>query len=302
MMAIEQLNADFGIANQLEFIKGKGQRPVIAIANNNAKALISIYGGQVLSFQPVTEPFDLMFVSEVAYYKEGKAVKGGVPICWPWFGPHPSNSALPAHGFVRNRVWNVLGTEATATGETKVILGLVDTEETKKIWSYSFELQLAIVVGKTLKLELTTRNTGNETFSITQAFHTYFAVGDINQVKVEGLENKTYLDKVAGGVEKQQQGTVEINEEVDRIYTNVPRKLVIDDPKFNRHISIVSEGSKTAVVWNPWIEISNKMRDLEDEAYLSFICVETTNAADDIITIAPNESKKLVVTYDLEHN
>lgn len=301
-MNIKQLNADFGITNQLEIVEGKGGLPLMMIANDSAKAVISVYGGQVLSFQPVTEPEDLMFLSEQAYYQEGKAIKGGVPICWPWFGPDPDGAGRPAHGFVRNRFWNILATSSTHDGETKVVLGLIDTEETRRIWPYSFELQLAISVGKTLKLELMTSNTGAQAFSITQAFHTYFTVGDINQVKVLGLENKSYLDKVEGGVQKQQQGTLQIAAEVDRIYTNVSEDLVIDDAQLNRRILIASQGSKTAVIWNPWSEISAKMADLENEAYKSFVCVETTNAADDIVTIEPGKSFQFVAVYNVERN
>ena len=302
MMEIKQLNTDFGITNQLEIVEGKGGLPFMEIANGKGKALISVYGGQVLSFQPVTEPEDLMFLSERAYYREGKAIKGGVPICWPWFGPDPEGSGRPAHGFVRNRFWKVLATETTQTGATKVVLGLVDTEETRGIWPYSFELELAISVGETLTLELITRNTGAQAFSITQAFHTYFAVGDINQVKVLGLENTTYLDKVEGGVQKQQQGALEIAAEVDRIYTNVSEDLIIDDADLGRRISIASQGSKTAVVWNPWAEISAQMADLENEAYKGFVCVETTNAADDLVTIAPGQCFQLVAVYHVERN
>ncbi len=302
MVEIKQLNTDFGMANQLEIVEGKGGLPFMEIANGKGKALISVYGGQVLSFQPVTEPEDLMFLSERAYYREGKAIKGGVPICWPWFGPDPEGSGRPAHGFVRNRFWKVLATETTQTGATKVVLGLVDTEETRGIWPYSFELELAISVGETLTLELITRNTGAQAFSITQAFHTYFAVGDINQVKVLGLENTTYLDKVEGGVQKQQQGALEIAAEVDRIYTNVSEDLIIDDAALGRRISIASQGSKTAVVWNPWAEISAQMADLENEAYKDFVCIETTNAADDLVTIAPGEFFQLVAVYHVERN
>lgn len=301
-MTIKELNANFGIANQLEILEGKGGLPFISITNSSAKALISIYAGQVLSFQPVTETEDLMFLSDKAYYQEGKAIKGGVPICWPWFGPDPDGSGRPAHGFVRNRFWNVIATETTPAGETKVVLGLVDTEETRAIWPYSFELAIAISVGKTLRLELITRNTGTQAFSITQAFHTYFSVGDINQVKIFGLESKNYLDKVANGVQKQQQGAIEIASEVDRIYTHITEDLIIDDNKLGRRIVIASQGSKTAVVWNPWSEICAQMADLENEAYKNFVCVETTNAADDVVTIAPGETFQLVAVYLVEHN
>jgi glucose-6-phosphate 1-epimerase len=300
-MNIEQLNAKFGIAKQIEIIEGNGGLPFISITNSSAKALISIYAGQVLSFQPAGESDDLMFLSDKAYYQEGKAIKGGVPICWPWFGPDPDGSGRPAHGFVRNRLWNLLTTEITQTGETKVVLGLVDTEETSAIWPYSFELAIAISVGKTLTLELITRNTDVKAFSITQAFHTYFSVGDIDQVKVLGLEGKNYIDKVEKGVQKQQEGAIKIASEVDRIYTNTSGKLVIDDDKLKRRIIITSQGSNTAVVWNPWAEICSQMADLDNEAYKKLICVETTNAADDIVIIEPGQSFKLVAIYDIQY-
>ena len=183
-MSIEQLNTDYGIAGQLKFVEGKGGFPFIEINNAMAKAEISLYGGQVLSYQPITESEDLMFCSEKAYYKEGKAIKGGIPLCWPWFGADPEGAGRPNHGFARNSFWTVLGTEITSDKETKVKLGLSATDDTKKVWSYAFNLKLEITVGNTLTLELSTQNTGEEGFSITQAFHTYFNIGDINQVQV----------------------------------------------------------------------------------------------------------------------
>ena len=196
MMNIEQLNTTHGIADQLKFVEGKGGLPFIEISNAKASALISVYAGQVLSFQPVNEPDDLLFLSEKAYYQAGKAIKGGAPVCWPWFGADPQGLGRPAHGFVRNRLWNVVGSEATAAGDTKVTLGLMDTAETRTIWPHSFSLTLEITVGDSLNLELITRNTGTQAFCITQAFHTYFKVGDISQASVLGLEGTDYIDKV----------------------------------------------------------------------------------------------------------
>ncbi|MDJ0688661.1 MAG: D-hexose-6-phosphate mutarotase [Xenococcaceae cyanobacterium MO_188.B32] len=301
-MSIEQLNTDYGIAGQLKFVEGKGGFPVIEIENTMARALISVYGGQVLSFQPVTEPEDLMFLSEKAYYQTGKAIKGGIPLCWPWFGSDPENLGRSSHGFARNNFWTVLATEVTPGRETKVKLGLVDTAETREIWSQAFNLTLEITVGNTLTLELVTRNTGDKAFSITQAFHTYFKVGDIDQVKVLGLTNTKYLDKVDNFEEKHQQGAVTIAEEVDRIYTDVPQELVIEDASFPRRIKITSDGNKTAVVWNPWADISAKMKDLDAEDYKRFICVETANAAKDVIEISPNSEYRLLVNYGIEQS
>lgn len=301
-MSIEQLNSDYGITGQLKFVEGKGGFPFIEIENTMAKALISVYGGHVLSFQPVNEPEDLIFTSEKAYYQEGKAIRGGIPLCWPWFGADPEDLGRSSHGFARNRFWTVLGTEVTPEKATKVKLGLVDTTETRKIWSQAFNLTMEISVGDTLTLELITRNTGERAFSITQAFHTYLKIGDINQVKVLGLEGTKYLDKVDNYQEKSQQGVVTIAEEVDRIYTNVPKELVIDDASLGRRLGITSDGNKTAVVWNPGAKISAKMADLADEDYIRFICVETVNAAKDIVEILPNSEYRLLVNYKIERN
>ncbi|MEO0456445.1 MAG: D-hexose-6-phosphate mutarotase [Cyanobacteria bacterium P01_A01_bin.114] len=301
-MNIEQLNTDYGIAGQLKIVEGKGGFPVIAIENSKAKALISIYAGQVLSFQPAGESADLMFLSENAYYKTGKAMKGGIPICWPWFGPDPEGLGRASHGFVRNRLWDVLSTEATPNGDTKVKLGVTASDETREIWPHTFELVLEIVVGTRLTVALTTHNKGDQAFSITQALHTYFTIGDINQVKVLGLEDVAYLDKVDDGAQKDQVGAVTISEEVDRIYTLVKPELVIDDPALSRHIRITTEGSHTTIVWNPWKEISAKMADLEEQDYQRFICVETANAADEVIKVSPGSQYRMKVTYAIEHS
>lgn len=301
-MSIDQLNTDYGIPGHLTFTAGNGGLPMIRIDNGQAKALISVYSGQVLSFQPAAEPTDLMFLSEKAYYAPGKAIKGGVPICWPWFGPDPEGLGRPSHGFVRNRLWNVVNTSTTTDGATQVILGLKDTEETRAIWPQAFELAIAITVSHSLRVELITRNLGDKSFPLTQALHTYFQVGDINHVQVLGLENTQYQDKVDSGIEKTQIGAVTIAGEVDRIYLNVTKELVIDDASLNRRIRIKSAGSKSAVVWNPWAKISASMADLDDSDYQRLICVETTNAATDIVEVPAGGEFRLEAVYSVERD
>lgn len=297
MSTIEQLNSDHGIVGHLQFAPGGGGLPFIEVDNGRGKALISVYAGQVLSFLPAGESDDLMFLSKLAYYSPGKAIKGGAPICWPWFGPDPEGKGRPGHGFVRNRLWSVISTEALPNGDTKVVLGLDDTPETQSIWPQAFELRQEITVGSELTLELVTRNRGNQAFTITQAFHTYFKVGDIGQARVLGLEGCAYLDKVDGGKEKTQQGAVAIEGEVDRVYMGVASDLVIDDAALGRRILIQSSGSQSAVVWNPWAKISAEMGDLEDDDYLRFLCVETTNAATDTVQVPPGEERRLRTVY-----
>jgi len=305
---IHQLSDRHAIEGQLKFIDGTTEFrpeqivslpeevadfPIIQIENNFAKAAIALYGGHVLSFQPVTESEDLLFLSENAIIQSGKALRGGIPVCWPWFGPHPEQSNLPSHGFVRNRYWSVLSTATTPEGETHIQLGLTDTAETRELWPHAWELVLDIIVGDTLTMGLITRNRGNEPFTITQALHTYFRVGSIDGVRILGLDRTEYIDKVDSGAQKYQSGVVEITSEVDRIYMNVPPQLSIDDSTWKRQIQLTSEGSNSAVVWNPWSEKSAKFSDLSDDDYLRFVCVETTNAGADQIQILPGNEHRL---------
>lgn len=299
-MNIEQLNNDYGITDQVKFIEGAGGFPFIKIDNAKASAVISVYGGQVLAFQPANESHNLMFLSESAYYQLGKSIKGGTPICWPWFGPDPEQLGRPSHGFVRTLLWNVVRTGTTADGDSKVTLGLTDTDETRAIWPHGFSLSLEITVGESLNLELITRNTTAQTFHITQALHTYFRVGHIDQVAISGLDGTEYIDKADNGLLKLQTGTVTIGKEVDRIYRDVERELVIDDVMLGRRIRIKSTGSKTAVVWNPWAKISAEMGDLKDDDYERFVCVETANAGSDIVKVGPNNECRLGANYRIE--
>jgi glucose-6-phosphate 1-epimerase len=296
-MNIEQLNADYGIADKVKFVEGQGNFPLIKISNEYAEATISVYAGQVLSFKPVAQTQDMMFLSSQAYYQTGKAIKGGTPICWPWFGPDPEGKGRASHGFVRDRLWQVRDVVSTQDGATQVIMGLIDTPETRAIWNYSFNLSIVITVGHTLMINLVTRNTGTKSFSITQALHTYFKISDINQVRVLGLENKAYIDKVDRGQEKTQSGEITFSGECDRIYLDVPAQLEIADPALNRQIKVTATNSKTAIVWNPGADISAKMADLGDRDYAHFVCVETANAAKEIIEIAAGDDYNLTANY-----
>lgn len=302
-MNIEQLNKKYGIEKQIVFKEGEGGLPFIHVTNEKASALISIYGGQVLAFRPLHARDDLLFLSKRAYYQQGKAIKGGIPVCWPWFGPDPEGKGRPAHGFMRNRMWEVIETSVTPENGTLIVLGLADTEETQAIWPRSFVLRLEITISDTLNVELITRNPGSRACTITQAFHTYFSVGDIRQTYVSSLENTRYIDKVNDNLEKTQVGVVTIESEVDRIYQSVGSSdLVIHDNARKRRIRIASKGNRTAVIWNPWVKISAEMADLEDDDYLRFICVETTNTATDRVYIQPGSEFHLVANYRIEQD
>jgi len=298
-MNFDQL-CEYEIENELQFVEIEHGFTYIEINNAKAHATISTYSGQVLSYRTKSQKDDLLFVSDKAYYEDGKAIKGGIPVCWPWFGADPDDLGRPAHGFVRNRQWEVTGSESLADGSTKVVMGMVDSDATREIWPHPFKLSIEITVGDSLKVALVTHNAGDGSITISQALHTYFYVGDISKVQVFGLDGSDYLDKVDGLAEKTQSGPITINGEVDRIYKGVSGELVIDDESLGRKIRITSTGCSTAVVWNPWSEIAASMGDLNDDDYKKMICVETANAGPETVDIAAGSEYRLEAEYTIE--
>ncbi|PHS70239.1 MAG: D-hexose-6-phosphate mutarotase [Methylophaga sp.] len=299
MDKLVKLNQQFGIKEQLKFVQDSGDHIMIDIDNVHARARISLYGGQVLSYQPQGEAEDLLFLSDIAYFQEGKAIRGGIPICWPWFGDDPSGLGRPAHGFARNQNWTVLETKSLADDTTLVILSLKDSTDSLAVWPYKFELVIEVSVGNTLGLNLISKNLGNEAFSITQSLHTYLQVADIEQVAVKALDDISYVDKTDQFKYKTQTGDVVVSAEIDRIYQSHPEQLILVDESLNRQIVINSKGNKTAVIWNPWIDLAASMADLHDDAYQHFICVEAANAAEDIVTIPAGGQYSLQSEYSV---
>ncbi|MBE9490891.1 MAG: D-hexose-6-phosphate mutarotase [Bacteroidetes bacterium] len=278
---------------------GAGDIPVVEVKNELASAVISLQGAHVLSWIPVGEK-DVIWLSDDASFAVGKSVRGGIPICWPWFGAHETSNDFPAHGFARTVAWTVIATQQLNTGETQVTFKL-DTKELernqKNMWPQATVAEYRITIGKKLSLELITSNNSEQVITIGQALHTYFSVDDVKKTTLSGLEGKDYLDKTASFNRKTQVGNVSVNNEIDRIYLNTPDTLVIDDSK--RKIIISKQGSLSTVVWNPWEEVANKMGDLGKDGYFKMLCVESANAAEDTVSIQPNETHTLHVTYEV---
>jgi len=308
-MDINKLSEQFSIADNVSIVEGENHIPYVIIDNEKVRSVISLYGAQVLSFIPQGKK-ELLFLSKLASYQRGKSIKGGIPVCWPWFGSEPENisgiitgadNKVPqAHGFARNKMWQLVSTEVLQNDQIKIVMGLKEDSESLKLWPCKFDLKLEIVVGDVLSLNLITQNTDNKVIQITQALHSYFSIKDLSQVSVLGLESNAYLDKAnvnTGEVKKQQSGAVLFEQEVDRIYLDVPASVQLVDKANDREISITSSGNKTAVVWNPGELISKQMQDLQDEDYQRFVCVETANAAHNVISIEPGNKFTLSVSY-----
>jgi len=284
--SIQDLNARFAIADQVAFAAGPGGFPVVSVRNAHADAAIALQGADVTGFQPHgQEP--ILFLSRQAVYASGKAIRGGIPICWPWFGPHPTDPAKPDHGFARTRPWSVRDTTAMPDGATMVRLGLTDDAETRVLWPYAFALELAVTVGTTLEVTLVARNTGHEPFVCGGALHSYFHVGDVTAITIQGLEGTAYVDKVDGGRSQVQQGSITIVGETDRVYTETAASCVIVDPTLGRRVTVAKEGSRSTVVWNPWRDKARRLADFGDDEYTEMVCVEVANAGGDTVMVAP---------------
>jgi len=298
-MNLAALRETFAIEDELEITLGRGNFPMLYIHNQHARATVSLYGGQVLSYRPHGAEEDIFFLSEQAYFEPGEAIKGGVPICWPWFGPEPENLGRPDHGFARTQMWMLQETAQNEDGSTRILLSLTDNEQTRNQWPYAFRLALDIQVGNSLRISLHTHNQDERPFPITQALHSYFFTWEADQVEVLGLDSCTYLDKTQDYQASTQQGAVNFEGEIDRIYQQVPPTLKLHDPRFHRTLELHSSGSQTAVVWNPGEIVAAPMLDLDSYDYKRFVCVETANAADEVITLEPGEAHQLGVEIKL---
>ena len=300
MTDILSLNHHFAIPGVLNFAEGPGGLAIVNIQNAHASAEILLQGAHLLKYQPTGEA-PVVWLSPQAKFVAGKSVRGGVPVCWPWFGAHVTEPGFPAHGFARTQEWRVIASDALPDGSTRIVFELQKNETARSQWKNICHLRNVITIGKTLTMELQTENTGSDTFVIGEALHTYFMIGDINEVKVTGLEGCDYLDKVEDFKRKHQEGAITVSSEVDRVYLNTASDCVIHDTKLNRRIRIAKSGSQTTVVWNPWAIKSAEMGDMGDDGYKHMICVESANAAENVVTITPGETHTLKVVYSVEH-
>jgi len=270
---------------------GIGNLPRLVIQNNLGRAHIYLHGATVTHFEPVGER-PVIFVSRQAVYEHGKPIRGGVPICWPWFGPHATDKNQPPHGYARLSEWSIASTKALPDGSTHVALSL-KTEVA--------ELQFDLTVGRSLTMKLTTKNTGSLPLRITEALHTYLSIGDIHQISIEGLAGAECLDRLASTRSKQDASPIKITAEYDRTYLGTTTAATLIDPVFKRRITVTKRGSNSTVVWNPWIDKSKALNDLADDEWHGFVCIETANALDDAVTIAPGQSQEVEANIAVSH-
>ena len=281
----------FEILNTLYFENSNNGLTKIIISNAYADAEIYLHGGHLTHFQPKGEE-PLIFDAKESRVTPPKSVHAGIPICWPWFGAHPTDSTKPQHGFARDKEWTLKSTKVLDTKETEVVLTLKDDAETLTLFPHAFELELTFTIGKTLTIALTTTNTDEHAFTITQALHTYFAISDIETITIDGVVDTPFIDYTDGKKEKRDSSLLKIDQEVNRVYVPTDTTCKIIDEGLERKIVIEKSGSNSTTIWNPWRE--SGIHDLPDEKYRKFVCIETTNALQDAIFLHPKASHTIV--------
>ncbi|MCF6345698.1 MAG: D-hexose-6-phosphate mutarotase [Thiomicrorhabdus sp.] len=279
----------------------QGALSIITVENAFAMAKITPYGACVLSFIPKKEKnrSDLLWVSPSAIYNGKKPVRGGIPICWPWFGKHSVDSTLPAHGFVRNRVWQLGRVNTLENGATELIFSIESSEETMKIWPYRFRLEVIMTIGDTLSLCLTTTNLSDQEMQLTEAFHSYFNVSHSGEVVVSGLENSLQVDTLSGVTKPFQAQKLFLSPPIDSVFLNHSSDAIIEDVGFSRCILIRKQDSMSTVVWNPGSEIVKGFSDIPNEAWPRFLCVESGNVFDDVINVKAGDVHRLKIRLQM---
>ncbi len=276
------------IPGRVKIISGQGGLPAIQVESAWSQAEIYPHGAHVTGFQ-LTGEEPLLFMSAASEFVADKPIRGGVPVIFPWFG---AREGLAAHGFARVAAWDLVSAVVLPEGEVCLHFHLPSDDES--------ELDYRVTVGRSLTLELVVTNTSGAGFASETCLHTYFQVGAIDAIEVAGLQGTRYRDQLSATDCTETSPTIRFAGEVDRVYQDTAATVEIHDPVLGRAIRIRKTGSRSTVVWNPWIAKAQRMPDFGDDEYLHMVCVESGNIAGNSITLDPGASAQMVVEIDSE--
>jgi glucose-6-phosphate 1-epimerase len=281
------------IPGVVTFAENEYELVYATITSDACKAVVYLQGAHLTEWCPAgQEP--VLYLSKRSMFAPGKAIRGGVPIIFPWFGPRTANKFSsrtdgPSHGFARTSKWTLI--EATTNDKDVVLQMTLEPDDTTRSLGYdAFRLLYKITMGETLSLALTAENKSSEPLFFEEALHSYLAVADARQVTIYGLADTDYLDKTDQFKRKRQdESSLVLSGETDRPYLDTETVVEVNDP-LRRQIIVGKENSKTTVVWNPWADLTSKLIDMEPDGWQNMVCIETANALDNAITLAPGES------------
>jgi glucose-6-phosphate 1-epimerase len=297
---IEALNESFTLGDIARVVAGSGGLPKVQISSSAAAGEIYLHGAQVTSWRPKGHD-EILFLSELSRWEEDRAIRGGIPVCFPWFRGKADDPKAPAHGFARTRSWKLKSVMQQADNVI-VTMATESDEASRRWWPHQVLLQLSVTMGSQLELALTATNTGTEPFSFEEALHTYHRVGEVANVHVSGLDGATFLDNMDGNRAKVQSGDVVMAGSTDNAYLNTDGQLVLIDPDLRRRIQIEKRSSLTTVVWNPWASGALALADLGDEEWRQMACVEASNILSNAVTLAPKESHTMGAIISVIHD
>lgn len=294
-MTVDELNDCFALPGFLSFVESPLGGPVARLATAGGMAEVALKGAHVLAWQPA-DFGPALYLSPATRLDDSHPIRGGVPVCWPWFATHPTAAGAPNHGTVRTRPWRVARTQLAPDGGSAAI---TLSSDGTGLAGNPLTVSLTVTLSKRLMMTLETQNHGATPETLPQALHTYFSVSDISNVRIEGLEGHDYLDKLDNYARKPQAGAITFDREVDRIYLGAATPAIVDDG-FRRRITVDSLAtSRSTVVWNPWIEKTLRLGDMPAGGYRSMVCVETGNVADDAVVLLPGGTARLTASLSI---
>lgn len=298
VFTIPELDRQLGIPGIARVSEGNGGLARVQITGAFAEGEMYLHGAHVTSWKPAGNE-EVLFVSGKSRWEEGQAIRGGIPICFPWFRAKLDNPYAPAHGFVRTKTWQLESIVERENGVAVTMFTQSD-DETRKLWPGEFRLVHRVTFGSELRLELACTNTGTTPFRFEEALHTYNRIADIQDARVQGLDGVSYLDNTESNKEKTQRGDVLIGSPTDSAYRNTQNGVDLLDANKKRRIRLRKENSLSTVVWNPWSEGAARLQDLGDGQWKQLLCVEASNILDAAIHLAPGQEHRMAAVLSIE--
>jgi glucose-6-phosphate 1-epimerase len=291
MSGAEELDRRFGIPGVARICNGNGGLPRIQVTGSRAAGEMYLHGAQVTSWNPAGNE-EALFLSTRSHWQEGQAIRGGIPICFPWFRAKADDPKAPAHGVVRTRTWQLDSIDGNEAG-VAVTMSIESDEQTRRWWPAEFRLLHRVIFGPQLTLELICTNTGKTDLRFEEALHTYNRVADVANVRLQGLHEVHFLDNTDSNAAKIQHGDLRFASTTDRAFLDAQKGVDLIDPELRRRIRLDKANSLTTVVWNPWQEGAMRLKDLGNEEWTQFLCVEACNILTASISLAPGEEHKM---------
>lgn len=262
--------------------------PLLVVDSPRCYAVIALQGAQLLEFKTKPDFTPLLWLSPKAVFDSGKAIRGGIPVCAPWFGPHPSEKTYPKHGFVRIECWTLTQSEQSADGLVRLTFTYTPSDTGQKLYPYDFTLRLIMTLSEDIQLTLEVTNHSARAMPFSWALHSYHPVGDLTSVQVEGLENIEFLDATDNYARKQEAHPIRFSGELDRVYEHVPATQVI---RGTPGITLNGTNCPTCIVWNPGKALAATMPDVQG-GFSEYICVERGAAHGDSWEVATGHTER----------